>query len=583
MQKSRRFRPGRDAHPRPVTPAAALAPSPTLSAAAAAPLAIADTQTPLPPTPRGPEARRSAMRAGFDALHAGRFAEARDALLPFLDRDDAEISLLCGLALGACGQADDAAPLLNAVAVQRPQAMHPCLDLLSLLQKQFRSASAEPVFRACIALTPDNPRLRLAFSQLLTDLHRLDEAMEEVELCLAALPDFVPAVNQQGIIRVAQNRPEDGLALFRRVVTLDPDNAAAWANIGCALTAENAFEEALSAYRRSIHGKPKDAQVRLNHSISLLKAGRMVQGWQEHEWRFRLPGHTQLPLDRLLPTLDADADLSGKTILLTHEEGIGDTLMFLRYVPLLARLGAHVIAWVPMSLLQTVARVEGIAGVRVTDEVVFDCDYHCPFISLPRVFALRAADAWGASVPYLRTDPERVAQAALHVPPKRPGGPLRVGLVWGGAPRTENLAANAIDRRRSIGLAALAPLADVPGLALVSLQLGPYAAELTDPPDDLRIFDPTDFIANLDDTASLICALDLVVSVDTSVVHLAGGLGRAAILLDRYDNCWRWFSGRADSPWYPGLEIIRQTRPGDWAGVVERLCARLAILAGTTR
>ncbi|MCQ8279749.1 tetratricopeptide repeat-containing glycosyltransferase family protein [Acetobacteraceae bacterium KSS8] len=577
MQKSRRFRPnGRVSRQGGGVPLA-VAISPALSAAAAAPLPAAVEAPPAPPG--GEDARRAAMRAGFDALHAGRFAEARDHLLPFLDEDDIEASLLCGLALGACGQATEAAPLLNAVAKRRPQALHPCVDLMTLLQKQFRAASAEPTFRACIALSPDNPKLRLAFAQLLTDLHRLDEAMEEVERCLAALPDYVPALNQKGIIRIAQNHPDDGIGFFRRVVELDNENAAAWANIGCALTAENRFEEALAAYRRSIHRKPKDAQVRLNHSISLLKAGRMVQGWQEHEWRFQLPGHTKLPLDRLLSTLDADADLTGKRILLTHEEGIGDTLMFLRYVPLLARLGAHVIAWVPLPLLQTVARVEGIAGVRATQDIEFDCDFHCPFISLPRVFALRTADVWGAPVPYLRTDPERVALAAQHVPPRRPGGPLRVGLVWGGAPRPENLAANAIDRRRSIGLAALAPLAELPGLALVSLQLGPYAAELTDPPEDLRIFDPTDFIENTDDTASLIRSLDLVVSVDTSVAHLAAGLGQKVILLDRYDNCWRWFSGRTDSPWYPGLEIIRQTRPGDWAGVVERLCDRLRMLA----
>lgn len=556
MRKSTRFRPSMHAAAAPIAP----------HQAASAPV--------LAPA----ELRQAAMRSGFDALQAARFDDARAILLPHRDANDAEASLLLGLAMAGCGDAESAAPLLNQVASQRPRAQHPCIDLMTLLQRCFRVPQAEPTFRACIALSPDDPRLRLCYGQLLTDLQRPEDAMAEIELCLAALPGFLPALNQKAIVLVAMGRADEALSLFRHVVETDPANAPAWANIGCTLTAEGHFEEALSAYHRSIQARPKDAQVRLNHSISLLKAGRMLQGWQEHEWRFQLPGHTELPLDRLLPTLAADADLTGKSILLTHEEGIGDTLMFLRYVPLLARLGAKVIAWVPTTLVQTVARVEGIAGVRATDKAVLDCDFHCPFISLPRAFALRPGEAWGAPVPYLHTHPERVAAASLQVPPARPGGPLRVGLVWGGAPRPENLAANAIDRRRSLKLGALAPLAEVPGLALVSLQMGPYASALADPPEDLRVFDPTDFIRDMDDTASLIAALDLVVSVDTSVAHLAGGMGRRVILLDRYDNCWRWFHGRTDSPWYPGLEIIRQTAPGDWDGVVARLCDRLRVL-----
>ncbi len=516
--------------------------------------------------------RPTALRAAFEALQAGRFDAARDAIVGHLRDGDIETMLLAGLALAGCGEADRAAPLLCGVASRRPDSLHPCLDLVSLLARQFKVRSAEPTFRACLALTPEDPKLWLAQAQFLTDLQRFDDALQAVERSLRLRPGFMPALNQRAIILVGLGRTEAALAQFRAVVAADPDNAPAWANLGCTLTAEGAFEEALSAYRRAIHLRPADAQIRLNHSITLLKAGRLVQGWQEHEWRFRLPGHTELPLDRLLPTLTPHSDLAGRSVLLTHEEGIGDTLMMLRYVPLLARLGARVIAWVPASLVQTVARIDGIAGVMATDMVELTCDYHCPFISLPRVFASRP-DSWGAPVPYLRTDPARVAAMAQRLPSA--GGALRVGLVWGGAPRAENLAANAIDARRSMALSRLAPLAAVPGIALVSLQLGPYAAQLADPPEGLRLADPMQLGMSMDDTASLVAALDLVVSVDTAIIHLAGGLGVPAILMDRYDNCWRWFSGRTDSPWYPSVSIIRQQRPGDWDGVVARVAERL--------
>ena len=536
--------------------------------------------------------RSEALRTGFALLQDGRFEPARDLLaphvvppgtvLPGITRDgaveaDPEGWLLLGLALGGSGDAARAAPCLVAVATARPTNLHPCLDLLVLLQRQHRARDAEPVFLACLALTPDDWRLQLGHGQLLYELFRADEAMAAVGRALALRPDAPPALNQRAIILVAQGRVAEALALFREVIARDPGNAPAWANLGCTLANEGAFAEALSAYRRSIQLKPAEAQVRLNHSICLLKAGRMTQGWQEHEWRFRLPGHTTLPLDRLLPTLGRDGDLAGQSVLVTHEEGLGDTLMHLRFVPLLARLGARVVAWVPPGLARLVARVEGIAGVIATDDIRLEADWHCPFISLPRAFS-GTAQARGLLPPYLNTDPDRVA-AMLVVLGGRRDRPLRIGLAWGGAPRPENLAANMVDRKRSIGLAALAPLARLRHVELVSLQLGPYAAELQDAPDGLRITDPTGVVADMDDTASLMRHLDVVVSVDTSVVHLAGALGVPTVLLDRYDNCWRWLHDRTDSPWYPSLTIIRQSAPDDWTGVVDRLLPMLQDLA----
>ncbi|MBE7212934.1 MAG: tetratricopeptide repeat protein, partial [Gluconacetobacter diazotrophicus] len=493
--------------------------------------------------------RAQLLQSALDALRGGRFGEAEAIARPLCQAGDPEAALLLGLALGGSDRPVDAAALLCTVAAQRPDAVHPCVDLVSLLGRQHRAREAEPVFRACLALVPDDARLWLGLAQLLCETHRLDEANAALDESLRLKPDSSAALNQRAIILMGENRPLAAIEAFRRTVALDPGNAPAWANLGCTLAAEGEFEEALSAYRRSIALKADDPQVRLNHSICLLKAGRMTQGWLEHEWRFRLPGHTELPLDRLLPTLTPGMSLAGRSVLLTHEEGIGDTLMYLRYAPLLAERGAIVSAWVPAPLRSIAARVPGIASVSSAEKMPFEADWHCPFISLPRVFSA-TEDGWGGPVPYLDADPVRIAAAAGWLPEAPPGAapPLRVGLVWGGAPRFENIAANGVDRRRSIGLDRLRPLANLRGVQLVSLQHGPHAAALAEAPEDLAIADPMGRVRDMDDTAAIIANLDVVASVDTSVVHLAGALGAPTILLDRYDNCWRWFHDRDDSP-----------------------------------
>jgi thioredoxin-like negative regulator of GroEL len=430
------------------------------------------------------------------------------------------------------------------------------------------------VFRAALDLTPDDPRLLVAYGEYLAGRWRPEEAEAVLRQSLRVRPGDLAAMNQLGIILAALGRMEEALATFRDVVAINPANHAAWANLGCALAHEGQFEDALSYYHRAIRLKPTEAQIRLNHSICLLKAGRMTQGWTEHEWRLALPGHTELPRSLLLPTLSPTTDLTGSTVLVTQEEGFGDTLMYLRYVPLLADRGARVLLWVPDALRRVAQRAEPRATVLSGDVGNIDFTWHCPFISLPRAFAGIGAE--GRPVPYLHADPARVAAMSAFLPPPAGAGcALRVGLVWGGAPRPNDPIAHGIDRRRSIGLAALAPLAALHDLTLVSLQKGPYAEQLAHAPPGLVLHDPMPHAQDMDDTASLLMNLDLVVTVDTSVVHLAGALGRPTILLDRYDNCWRWLHRREDSPWYPSVRIIRQTRPGDWDGVVTRLVAIL--------
>jgi hypothetical protein len=357
---------------------------------------------------------------------------------------------------------------------------------------------------------------------------------------------------------------------FRQVVAQAPEQAAGWANLGAMLKVERRFDAALKAYDRAVALEPENARIRVNRTVARLHAGRLREAWPEFEWRLALPEHLGVKADRLMPALSHLGELRGRTILVTHEDGFGDTLQFMRYVPLLADRGARVLAWVPTPLARIVATVRGVAGVLSGDMALPSCDYHCPFVSLPRVFETSLATI-PDTVPYVSVDQALARRWAERLP--RDG--LRVGLVWAGQVRPYLPGFDVVDARRSTNLATLAPLGEIPGARFVSLQMGPAAEQVRDPPAGLVPCDPMGEVTDFADTAAIIANLDVVVSVDTSIVHLAGAMGKPVLLLDRYDNCWRWLSGRTDSPWYPTLRIFRQQRLGEWQPVMRRVASAL--------
>jgi Flp pilus assembly protein TadD len=517
----------------------------------------------------GYQARPATLRAAFQHLQADRFLATADLAGPLARRDphDAEACLLLGLAIGAQGDTAGAAVLLNAVAALRPMHAHPARDLACILNRLGRPDAAEAQYRACLAVTPQDPKLAYALAEHLHDAGRAGEAVELLAHLLAETGDFAPGHNLLGMILADLGQTEAAIGRLRRAIAIDPNSAAPWSNLGMLLKTGGQFDEALAAYDRALAVAPGDAQIRVNRSVALLRAGRLAEAWGDYEYRLRLPGHTSLPLERLLPAVDGLA-LAGRTVLATHEEGFGDTLHFARYLPLLAARGARVIAAVPRPLARIVASIPGVARVVSGDEALPAFDWHCPFFSLPRAFAT-TIETIPAPIPYIAADPADIARFAASLPP----APRRIGLCWAGQARPWLPGFTILDARRSAGLAAFAPLAALPGVQFVSLQKGDAAAE--PPPPGLALHDPMAAVADFADTAAIIANLDLVISVDTSVVHLAGALGTPVFLLDRYDGCWRWFSGRDDSPWYPKLRIFRQAQLGDWATVMARVAQAL--------
>jgi hypothetical protein len=423
-------------------------------------------------------------------------------------------------------------------------------------------AEAEAAFRAL----PDDAEALSNLGAVLNATQRHGEAEAACRGAIALQPGFWAAWGNLGTALHRQLRYGAAVAAYAEALRRNPADVNALTNLGVALTEQGRMEAALAVHAAAVALAPDNAAVRCNRALALLAAGDLKQGFAENEWRWQVPG--MLPHGVAGPCWQGE-DPAERTILVHDEGGYGDTLQFVRYVPLLAARGARVVLRVQPPLVRLLARLPGVAAVLPRGAEPPDYDFHCPMLSLPHCFAT-TLETVPARVPYLRADTARAATWRARLA----GAGLRVGLVWAGASRPRMAVAHAMDTRRSLPAGALAPLADIPGVRFVSLQKDHPL------PDRPVLADPMPECVDFADTAAVVAALDLVIAVDTAVAHLAGALGRPVWLLSRYDSCWRWLHGRRDSPWYPGLRLYRQPAPGEWAPSLREVAADLAALAG---
>jgi tetratricopeptide (TPR) repeat protein len=508
------------------------------------------------------EQRQSVLGASVGHLRAGRFGAAVRAAEGLVARDagDVEAALVLGLAAAGCGQAERAAGVLQAVAGRRPDAAHPAADLVGVLDGAKKHAEIGAYFAAAVAMAPGDHRLLTqagAWRQQIGDAAGAEALLTQA---LAVRAGYASA--RIALAAAWADRGAFGAAIaeLRSVIAAGGGSAAAYGNLAVMLGVLGEFGAADAAFRAARRIDPRHRQIAYNHGMMLLKAGRLEEGWPAFNIRLLLPGHSILPLERLLPRLAAAERLDGRTVLLTHDAGFGDTLQFIRYAPLLAERGARVLLWVPRALHRLLAEVAGIAEVFSDDRAWPRHDFHCPVMRLPEVFGTGLERIPGRAA-YLRAPAGLAARL-----PAREG--RRLGLVWAGSAREGNPQMQAVDRRRSIDPAALQPLLDVPGVQWVSLQLGR-------PAPGPQVYDAMAGVTDFAETAAIVAGLDGVVSVDTAVAHLTAGMGKPVYLLDRFDNCWRWLHGRADSPWYPSVRIFRQSAWGDWRGPIEAVAEML--------
>ncbi|MDR3514920.1 MAG: tetratricopeptide repeat protein [Azospirillaceae bacterium] len=450
--------------------------------------------------------------------------------------------------------------------------IHHVLGVLFL--KLGASATAIAALRQALILEPG---YALAHATLATALRSAGQAEAALTGYRRALQIDLPFPEMLGGLGAALCDLGAGSGAQRacqQAIRLKPDDADAYNNMGSALVIAGRIDDARAAYGRAVSLCPDSPLFHVNHGLALLHLGRWVAGWDAFDWRWRIDKFRSLSAALSGPQWDG-APLQGRTILLYGEQGLGDVLQFARFAPLVAAQGGRVVLRVMAPLVTLLRRLPDVAAVVAFEDPLPPYDCHLPLMSVPRLLQPDPA-AVPARIPYLFPDPVQVAAWSRRLAELAgaPGRGIRtVGLVWAGDPRHRDIDAHPVDRRRSIDLAPLACLADVPGLTLVSLQKGAAAAAAR--PPGLTLVDWMDEVTDFADTAALVAALDLVITVDTAVAHLAGALGRPVWILSRYDGCWRWLRDRDDTPWYPTARLFRQRSPGDWDEVLERVVAAL--------
>jgi hypothetical protein len=388
--------------------------------------------------------------------------------------------------------------------------------------------------------------------------------VESYERAIALKPDYAEAYNNRGIALGALDRPADALQSYERAIALRPDYAEAFYNRGNALRELHRHRDAVQSYERAIALKPDYAAAHWNLADCRLLLGDFTLGWQEYEWRWKLEQASHAERDFPQPLWLGAQPLEGRTILLHSELGMGDTLQFCRYAQAVAALGAKVVLEVQPPLLPLLADLDGVAQAvpRGAALPAFDC--HCPLMSLPLAFKTDATNI-PATIPYLRSDAARVAAWREKLGPK---SKPRVGVVWSGSMSQRN-------DKRSMALVEMLPLVG-DWAEWISLQkdVRESDAPLLASRADLRHVG--DALQDFADTAAVIELLDVLVTVDTSVPHVAGAMGKPVwILLPFNAHDWRWMLDREDSIWYPTARLFRQAAIGDWASVISQVDAAL--------
>jgi Flp pilus assembly protein TadD len=379
-------------------------------------------------------------------------------------------------------------------------------------------------------------------------------------------PDNASLLTNYGCLEMDRGRLAAAETLFRQALALNPNLAEAYNNLGNVLRLLGRIPEARAAYAEARRLAPDDPDVQANEAFLLLLLGDYEQGFKIYENRWRMRRWREEKRDFSVPQW-AGGEVGGKTILLHSEQGFGDSLQAVRYIPLLAERGARVILECQPALKRLLQGTPGVHRVLAKGEALPYFDLHCPTLSLPLAFGTRL-ETIPTPIPYIRP-PAALVEAWGRRLPK--DGRKRVGLVWSGDSRRYDKDSNLVDQRRSARLDDLVPLLAREDFFFVSLQKGEGARQAEAQGGRLPLFDITAELQDFADTAGLAANLDLVISVDTSVAHLAGGMGLPVFLMSRFDGCWRWLLERSDSPWYPTLRIFRQPAPGDWKSVVEEM------------
>lgn len=536
-----------------------------------------------------PEAQRDLFQAAEAQLAAGNLTAAGTLYTALLAARPGDPDLLhrLGILAGQRGDLDRAAALIGQALEQRPDAWDYRSNLALTLQRkgdragaalQFgrlaeicaaagRLADAQAAYKQALALDDGNAAWYAGVGQMAGRQGHAAEAVIFLKRAAELSPLESAILSDLGTGLLEHRQPAEALASLRRAVILDPSNGGAWSNLGIALeragwagTDEARYAAALGAFERALVIDPGLRTARCNRGLALLRAGRFVEGWQEYD-----AGCDPLPSPPLPQWQGEPPEAVKGSVLLLSEQGLGDTLQFCRYALTMAESGYTVELLAQPPLRGFLAQSMSHPGVRILkDGDSIAAAAVAPLMKLPNRMGL------GAAIPkadgHMNADPKLTAQWRARLAPA--AGERLVGLCWAGTPN------HVMDRMRSVSLADLAPLAGIPRVRFVSLQVGQAATQPAPEGLELMRFEREEMVP-LERLAALTASLDLVITVDSMPLHLAGVLGVPAWAMIAAACDGRWMTGRTDSPWYSRTRLFRQSVPNDWTAVVHAIAAAL--------
>jgi tetratricopeptide (TPR) repeat protein len=494
-------------------------------------------------------------------------------------QDDAEAHCNLGLAFAAQGKLEEAVDQFREALRLNPKSAEAHNNLGVSLRSLGKSDEAMDCFQSAIGANPGFAEAQGNLGNALNDRGQLDEAVDHYRQALRLNPNNANVHNNLGGVLQRQHLLEEAIAHYGHALRIKPHHAAAHRNLGLALQTLGNLENALAHFQQAIGIQPSMAEAHHDRALLWLLQSNFEQGWPEYEWRFNLPRRGRRPFPK---ELWDGSPLEGKTILLHAEQGLGDTLHFIRYVPLVTQMGGSVIVECQPALLQVLATAPGLDRLVARGSPLPCFDVHAPLLSLPGIFHSTLATL-PAEVPYLYAKPELVERwkrelADLAPRPSSHVPGFKVGIAWQGNPEFLG------DHNRSIRLAHFSRLAQVSGVQFISLQKGPGIEQLRNQESNKPILDFSNVLDEdsgpFMDTAALMKCVDLVISADTAVAHLAGALGVPVWVALPQVPDWRWLLDRDDSPWYSTMRLFRQRQPGNWEDVFVRIAANLR---GATR
>jgi len=424
-----------------------------------------------------------------------------------------------------------------------------------------REALAE--LEVVLARKPQHFEARLNSGLAQAKLENPECALADFDSALALVPQHPVAHFNRGVVLIKLGRYAEAVAANERAIAAAPDYVAAWLNRGMALAQLRRFEEAIASYGEVLARRKDNADAHFNRALALLTIGDYRRGFEDYEWRWRRTG-VPAPKNRGRRLWLGEFPLAGKTILLHAEQGLGDTIQFARYAPLVAAQGAKVVLEVQPELKSLLSRLDGVTAVVARGEAPPPFDVHCPLGSLP-LARKTELPVVPAPIPYLSADHAHLQKWSARIE-KLPHP--RIALAWAGNPAHDN------DRNRSIALSALAPLLAMPA-SFISIQRDVRSADAAQLAATAQLTHLGGELADLNDTAGVLAMCDLLITVDTAPAHLAGAMGRPVWVLVPFAPDWRWMLDGEITPWYPSARVFRQSALADWNAVIARAAAAL--------